>query len=68
MYIDFSQSEAVSLELGKDQTGVCAAKAKAVGQGDVNLLFLAHVADKVKVGADIRASKVECWWDDVLKS
>lgn len=66
MYIDFSQSETVSLELGKDQACVCAAKAKAVGQGDVDLLFLAHVSDKVEVGADVRAGEVECWWNDVL--
>lgn len=54
MYIEFPQTEVVfSLELGKDQAGICAAKAEAVSQGDVDFLFLGRVWYKIEVGADI---------------
>jgi hypothetical protein len=66
MYIASAQKGGTSLKLGKDQAGVRAAKAKAVGQGDVDLLFLALVAYKVKVGANVGAGEVQCRWDDIL--
>lgn len=55
-----------STERRKDQRGICAAEAEAVGQGDGDGLFLGMFGDKVEGRTDVWVVEVEGGRDDVL--